>query len=502
MLSNNELFDVAEERKRRTLLATRREQRKQPNRCTAIGILAQRITPEAMSSKPDEMLSALSDLQTLVRQQFGSLTATAHTHWRQSATAYFGTERTFSIAYIDPPWRYNARANATSTAPHYSSMSDEELIRMPVCGLLNEDAVIALWATAPKFDVAIRLLDAWGFEFRTVLLTWIKVTAAGQTPVYSSTGAYSRPCAEYLLLGVRGRMQVSRRNGYLIDSVLETRRTEHSHKPDCVRNLLVTVFGDRTRIELFARETVPGWIVWGNETKKFNDLYAPANNGGGGDDEEFDNSQRRVLIRPGRTRVNNLSSIPTRSKKGRGIAADRQDRGTESKSDYYNKPCDGTKMTKSDFSVLGVDCKRARLYNHVHDLRAFFGDSTVTLRERRHTTYPSLSVREAEAREAIILRAQEHNDEMLFAMNNNTSARGKRFVLYTDAEMADAFEATTQSQVDERIAKAAAAPKRKGKRKALDELLRIETDEQTVTTNGETDDADVANGGLIEVANS
>ena len=39
----------------------------------------------------------------------------------------------------------------------------------------------------------------------------------------------------------------------------------HSKKPDIVRDKIISLAGDVPRIELFARQTTPGWDVWGNE---------------------------------------------------------------------------------------------------------------------------------------------------------------------------------------------------------------------------------------------
>jgi N6-adenosine-specific RNA methylase IME4 len=46
---------------------------------------------------------------------------------------------------------------------------------------------------------------------------------------------------------------------------VEAERTKHSKKPQEVRNRIELLFGDLPRIELFARQTSPGWDVWGNE---------------------------------------------------------------------------------------------------------------------------------------------------------------------------------------------------------------------------------------------
>ena len=85
-------------------------------------------------------------------------------------------------------------------------------------------------------------------------------------------GNYTRSNPELLLLARKG-------NGFKvfdrgINSVLMSPYTGHSCKPSQVRDLIVRLFGDLPRIELFARrpkdvlfedESFKGWDVWGNE---------------------------------------------------------------------------------------------------------------------------------------------------------------------------------------------------------------------------------------------
>lgn len=47
---------------------------------------------------------------------------------------------------------------------------------------------------------------------------------------------------------------------------------EHSKKPDEVREKIVDLMGDVSRIELFARSYTEGWDVWGNEVESDIDL--------------------------------------------------------------------------------------------------------------------------------------------------------------------------------------------------------------------------------------
>ena len=52
-----------------------------------------------------------------------------------------------------------------------------------------------------------------------------------------------------------------------ISQILIQRRSQHSKKPEIIRELIVKLFGDCEKVELFARQKVDGWDAWGNEIK-------------------------------------------------------------------------------------------------------------------------------------------------------------------------------------------------------------------------------------------
>ncbi len=52
-----------------------------------------------------------------------------------------------------------------------------------------------------------------------------------------------------------------------ISSVIIAPREKHSKKPDICRDKIVQLCGDIPRIELFARQSSPGWDVFGNEVE-------------------------------------------------------------------------------------------------------------------------------------------------------------------------------------------------------------------------------------------
>lgn len=118
-----------------------------------------------------------------------------------------------------------------------------------------------LWATFPKLPEALRLIEAWGFQYKTVGFVWVKTNPSGNG-FFLGLGWWTRSNAEICLLAVRGK---PKRQCAGISQLIISPRERHSKKPDIVRNLAVTLVGDVPRIELFARETSTGWDVWGNE---------------------------------------------------------------------------------------------------------------------------------------------------------------------------------------------------------------------------------------------
>lgn len=100
-------------------------------------------------------------------------------------------------------------------------------------------------------------------------MPWDQIAALPVGEGYAmGTGYYTRANPEICLLGVTGKMP--RLDAGVRQLVVEPRR-EHSRKPDRIADDIVRLFGDRPRIELFARTARPGWAAWGNQVDKFGD---------------------------------------------------------------------------------------------------------------------------------------------------------------------------------------------------------------------------------------
>lgn len=132
---------------------------------------------------------------------------------------------------------------------------------LPIKNITADNCALFLWTTFPYLDKQIEVLKAWGFTYKTLAFSWIKTNKKKATPFFG-IGYYTKSNCECCLLGIKGKMKPIDNT---ISSCVISQREEHSKKPDEIRNRIVELFGDRLRIELFARQYTDGWDVWGNE---------------------------------------------------------------------------------------------------------------------------------------------------------------------------------------------------------------------------------------------
>ena len=80
----------------------------------------------------------------------------------------------YGIIYADPPWRYDRKHGSGVAENHYPTMSIEEICALPVSELAAKDSALFLWATFPQLNEAFRVIDAWGFKYKTLAFLWLK----------------------------------------------------------------------------------------------------------------------------------------------------------------------------------------------------------------------------------------------------------------------------------------------------------------------------------------
>ena len=113
---------------------------------------------------------------------------------------------------------------------------------------------------------ALDLIEAWGFKYKTIAFNWIKQNKSG-AGLFWGLGNWTRSNSEICLLAIRGK---PKRISAAVHSVVMAPVQKHSQKPDEVRERIVKLVGDVPRIELFARQSAPGWDCWGNEAPQNN----------------------------------------------------------------------------------------------------------------------------------------------------------------------------------------------------------------------------------------
>lgn len=174
------------------------------------------------------------------------------THVIADLAELVGEGRRFATVYADPPWRYANSGTRGAAGRHYRTMTIDEIAAMPVARLAADRAHCHLWTTTSFLPAALDVLRAWGFTYKSQLI-WAKPTLG--------MGNYWRVSHEILLLGVRGGLPFADRS---CRSWFEAPRGRHSEKPWRVRNRIERV-SPRPYLELFGRELVEGWTVFGNQ---------------------------------------------------------------------------------------------------------------------------------------------------------------------------------------------------------------------------------------------
>ncbi len=173
-------------------------------------------------------------------------------------------EDKFNIILVDPPWHYEYSPRFVSRPEeHYDTLELEEIIALtdskgePITEKFADNSVLFLWATAPKMPDAFKLMEAWGFEYKTHG-AWNKVILG--------MGYWLRGQHEPFLIGVRGEFSPPKEENRQ-ESVIVEKRQGHSVKPDAIYTLIERSFPEEghKRLDIFARQEREGWTCWGNE---------------------------------------------------------------------------------------------------------------------------------------------------------------------------------------------------------------------------------------------
>lgn len=190
--------------------------------------------------------------------------------------------RHYKAILADPPWSYKSWSDkGKDRSPdglvdqkglverHYATMEIDQIAALPVHQLAAKDCVLFLWVTWPTLRDAMSVIDAWGFTYKTCAFDWMKADpyrlfADDATP-QMGLGKWTRSNTEPCLLATRGAPK--RKDAGVRMGIISPRR-EHSRKPDEVHGRIQRLVPG-PYLELFGRQSRPGWKVWGDQAGKF-----------------------------------------------------------------------------------------------------------------------------------------------------------------------------------------------------------------------------------------
>jgi len=147
----------------------------------------------------------------------------------------------YSVIYADPPWDYNGKLQfdkssksveeidlsrkifISSASFKYPTLKLNELKKLPLKDIAEEDCLLFMWTSNPHLAQAIELGESWGFKYRTIAFIWDKMN--------HNPGQYTLSNCEICLVFKMGKIPQPRgaRN---VQQLVRVPRGKHSEKPD------------------------------------------------------------------------------------------------------------------------------------------------------------------------------------------------------------------------------------------------------------------------------
>jgi len=184
----------------------------------------------------------------------------------------------FDIIYLDIPWGegiYGKRNNKNTkfgggAEGHYPTMSKQEILdfKSEIDKVSNDNCMILMWVTGPSLDFALEVMKHYGFEYKTIGPTWIKVSKSGEPRILPSY--YFGSNVEMVLIGIKGKNNGKfKPNKKLVGQVIFSELRQHSRKPEEVYDKIEMAYPNLSKCEFFSRTNRENWTMFGNEVGKF-----------------------------------------------------------------------------------------------------------------------------------------------------------------------------------------------------------------------------------------
>lgn len=183
----------------------------------------------------------------------------------------------YRVILADPAWRAEAYTAARSGTPrridgdHYPTMTLDEMKEIDVAAVAAKECALFMWVVDTHLEQAFELARHWGFRYSSIAFVWRKMTKHGKD--HFGMGKTTRKQLEMVLLFMKNppKRQSAAVRQYLPAEWIDAKTREHSRKPDEVYERIEALY-EGPYLEMFARQTKPGWDAAGNEVTKFNKL--------------------------------------------------------------------------------------------------------------------------------------------------------------------------------------------------------------------------------------
>lgn len=179
----------------------------------------------------------------------------------------------YSVILADPPWHFNVWSEDTgagrSPSAHYQTMTTEDICKIEVPAADN--CALFMWACWPLLPDALQVINAWGFEYKTIAWVWAKLNKSSMGFFYGM-GYYTRANTEPCLLAVRGKIPVAVHD---IQALIVSPVQKHSQKPDDQYRKIEALYPGLNYLEMFSRRPKTNWHAWGNEIPNDVEIFTP-----------------------------------------------------------------------------------------------------------------------------------------------------------------------------------------------------------------------------------
>lgn len=163
---------------------------------------------------------------------------------------------------IDPPYpqpmtgAFKSRHSRPKKLP-YKTMTIPQIKALPISDYAEPGCHLWLWTTNKFLRDSYDIMDVWGFKNLSIC-TWIKP---------SGLGAWFANTTQHVLFGYYQKCQFNKLRWRPTHFYGVVKPGQHSKKPESFFELVEQI-SDNPRIEIFARETRPGYDFIGDELGK------------------------------------------------------------------------------------------------------------------------------------------------------------------------------------------------------------------------------------------